>query len=97
MTEQPINVSIRRPTHALVTLAGSTALTGQTELTLKSDGIDLELDGPGIPVPVDCVIEQVAVSWRSDNTPSGDWTLTLWRKRAGQTVNPIATFSVTTS
>lgn len=40
---------------------------------------------------------QVAASWTSDTTPSGNWTLTLWRRPAGGSFSPVATATILTA
>lgn len=81
----------------LFTCYGGSAAAGVTELVLTMDGGELVDGEPAVPVATAMTSDKVAVSWLSDSTPAGAWTLTLYRRPVGGTFSSVATFSVTTS
>lgn len=50
-----------------------------------------------IPVISIMTASRIAVSWLSDNIPSGDWAATLERKPVGGVWSSVSTFAVSTS
>jgi len=90
----PTPPSYRQP----FVVEGASASAGQTSLAVAIGGGTIIVEGePGIPVPLDMDTSTVAVSWRSDTAPSGDWTATLWRRTAGGAFAAVATFDFQTS
>jgi len=85
-----------RPVH--YTLAGSSALIDQTELSLSLDGLSLSATTPGVPVPQTITAVGAAISWVSDNDPGSSWLLTLQRKQPGESgFSDVAYIAVGTS
>ena len=74
----------------------------QTSLDVGFGGGEpLATDAVGVPV-LDRMVAtaaraQVAASWMSDDTPSGDWTVTLWRRRPSENFTAVATATISTS
>ncbi len=85
-----------RPVH--YAMAGSSALTSQTELELSMDGLALSTTTPGVPVPQTITAVGAAISWVSDNDPGSSWLLTLQRKQPGESgFSDVAYIAVGTS
>lgn len=79
------------------TLEGSEA-GAVTSVPLSAGAtLALEIGAVGIPVASRCRIASVAVSWMAGTPPSGDWTLTLYRRRGSGDLSAAATFAVTTA
>lgn len=81
-----------------VIAVGESASAGQTEVVLDVGGMAMGSLLPGVPAVDAMIPDRVAVSWMSDNAPSGDWSLTLQRRRGGDAAfTDLATVNITTS
>lgn len=78
------------------TLEGS-AVGAATTIPLAFPGSSLAMEVGAIAVPVGIQMQavRVAVSWLAGTPPSGEWTLTLFRRAgAGGDLSAAATFTV---
>lgn len=97
--DQPKPTAASSPTAVTFALEGADAASGVTSLVLAHGGETLGTDAVGIPTAVSLTPDVVAVSIITDNTPAGDWTLTLQSRNvaAGDYYQDVATFDFATS
>lgn len=80
-----------------VVIEGSSGSAGVTALDVSVANSDMSIGEPGIPVSMPVVLEGIASSWVSGNTPSGDWTATVYSRNDGGPWVQRATATVETS
>ena len=76
---------------------GSSASAAQTSLPLTIGTDVMSTTTLGVPVSAAMTAESVAVSFTSSSTPSGTWTLRLYKSTPTAAPTEVATFTVETS